>query len=232
MESTKIRDSGTAMKLILYKEYLRLREGAEILSKDNFGEKVLRLRDGSILKLFRVKHLISSARLCPYSLRFVRNAQRLLALNIPTVEVVNYFKIPSIKRTAVQYKKLEGETLPHYLNYNAITKEMAHKLGVFVSTLHNKGVYFRSVHLENILVLPDNSFGLIDISDMKIYPHSLRLRKRKGNFNHFTRLKSHFNMLKPESQAFILAYVDHAILSELERGNLKKRLLEYFDVVS
>ena len=37
MEDAKLDNSGTGMKRILHKEYLRLREGAEVLSKDNFG---------------------------------------------------------------------------------------------------------------------------------------------------------------------------------------------------
>lgn len=220
------------MKRISHEEFLNFRRDAKVLAEDGYGEKVLYLRDGSVLKLFRVKHLISSAFLYPYSLRFISNARRLLALNIPTVEVVNSYKIPSIKRTAVQYKKLEGDTLSQHLNYSSFTKKMAHKLGVFVATLHNKGVYFRSVHLENIIVLPDNNFGLIDISDMKIYRRSLGPQKRKRNFHHLTRLESHFKLLKPESQAFILGYLDRTNLSELQRGNLKKWLLEHFDICS
>jgi len=220
------------MNRILHKDYLRLQEGAEILSKDNFGDKVLRLRDGSMLKLFRIKHLISSARLYPYSLRFVHNAERLSALNIPTVKVLNSFKIPSIKRTAVQYKKLEGESLPRYLNNKAFPKEMAQKFGIFIAELHNKGVYFRSIHLENVMVLPDQSFGLIDISDMMIYRHSLRLRMRNGNFYHMLRYESHCKLLSPESQEFIQAYIDHCTFPKSQLSKLRTKLQKHFEAYS
>ena len=232
MGSIKTEDFGTEMKRILHNEYLELREDAKTLSKDNFGDKVLRLRDDSILKLFRIKHLISSARLYPYSLRFVRNAKRLSALNIPTVEVINWFKIPSIKRTAVQYKKLEGDTLPRHLNNNAITKETAQAFGVFVATLHNKGVYFRSIHLENIIVLPDKSFGLIDISDMMIYRHPLSLRMRNKNFYHLTRYETHRNLLKLELMTFIHAYSEQSNISGHQLSKFEKNLLKHFNVYS
>ena len=220
------------MKRILHKEYLRLREGAEVLSKDNFGDKVLHLRDDSILKLFRIKHLISSARLCPYSSRFVRHAERLAELNVPTVKVLNSFKIPSIKRTAVQYKKLEGDTLPRHLNNEAFTKDMAQKFGAFVAALHNKGIYFRSIHLENIIVLPDGNFGIIDISDMMIYRHSLRIRMRNKNFYHLTRYESHCKLLTPEHFAFIQSYIDHSTLSAPQRSKLQPKLLKHFETRS
>jgi len=209
-----------------------LRENAEILSSDHSGDKVLRLQDGSILKLFRIKHLFSSARLHPYALRFVNNAERLFALDIPTVEVINSYKIPSIKRTTVQYKALEGNTLPRYLRDRAFTKEMAQKFGNFVASLHNKGVYFRSIHLENIIVLLNHTFGLIDVADMKIYRNPLSLRKRNGNFRHLTRYESHCNLLKPELMTFIQAYMDQSNFANLQHGRFRKKLLKHFDVYS
>ena len=55
------------LRIIDYQTYMVLREGAEVLEVDHCGEKVLRLRDGNILKLFRRKRLISSALWYPYA---------------------------------------------------------------------------------------------------------------------------------------------------------------------
>lgn len=153
--------------------YTDLTKNAQILSKDRFGHKVLRLEDGSILKLFRVKRLISSARLMSYARRFALNAQKLSILDIPTIKIIDTINIPGIKRTAVRYQPLEGVTLRHYLEKNRITGEFAEKLARFVAQLHKKGIYFRSIHFGNIIVLPNNDFGLIDISDMKIKENAL-----------------------------------------------------------
>ena len=65
------------MRVIDYPSYLQLRDNAEVLEADGHGDKVLRLRDGSFLKLFRRKRLISSAALFPYAERFARNASEL-----------------------------------------------------------------------------------------------------------------------------------------------------------
>jgi len=207
-----------------------MRDGAGILSKDNMGDKVLALQDGTILKMFRIKHLISSARLYPYALRFVRNAEKLAALNIPSVEVLDWFKIPSIKRTAVQYKRLEGTPLSTELGNGNATREIARRFGIFISALHNQGVYFRSIHLENIIVLPDQRFGLIDISDMKIYGHSLSLWMRSRNFKHLTRYKAHRNLLKLELMTFIHAYLEQAEISRPQMGKLRKELPKHFSI--
>ncbi len=216
------------MKRISHKEYLILRQDADIYSKDPWGDKVLYLRNGSFIKLFRIKHLISSARLYPYSLRFVKNAKKLFTLNIPTIEIIELFNIPSIKRTAVQYKKLEGDTLPSYLSHRKFTDTMAQEFGTFISSLHNKGVYFRSIHLENVIVLPNKNFGLIDVSDMKIHSRSLSPRKRNANFRHLTRYDSHRDLLKQKLIPFLQAYLEQTNFSEHRRIKLKKKLLKHF----
>jgi len=99
------------MKRIGPDTYQALRHGAQVLEQDEHGEKVLVLKDGAFLKLFRVKRLFSSARLRPHAFRFARNARALHRLGIPTVEVLEVLRIPPIKRTAVQYQPLEGRTL-------------------------------------------------------------------------------------------------------------------------
>ena len=109
------------MKKFSLDQYTNLRKDTHVLSKDKFGEKVLRLKDGFILKLFRTKRLISSARFMPYARRFSKNADTLSTLNIPTVEVSDTFKIPGMKRNAVLYKPLEGVTLRDYLIKNSMS---------------------------------------------------------------------------------------------------------------
>jgi len=115
------------MKKLSKEGYLTLREGAEVIEADSNGDKVLLLTDGTYLKLFRVKRLITSARLTPYSKRFVENAKKLAQLNVPTVSVIDTFKIPSILRSAVHYRPLPGVTLRN-LESN-INNTLAEKLG-------------------------------------------------------------------------------------------------------
>lgn len=195
------------MKKISYEQYLALREGAEILASDSFGEKVLRLKDGSIIKLFRTKRIISSALFYPYALRFIKNAAKLKDMGISTVTIIDSYKIPAIKRTAVHYMELEGDTLRNYIMHHSLNGDIVQKLAAFIARLHNDGVYFRSVHFGNILITPDKSFGLIDISDMKIKSHPLNTRKRIRNFHHLTRYDIDRNALKQQKEIFIREYL-------------------------
>lgn len=44
---------GHGLKIVESQDFLALKAGAEVLEADPHGEKVLRLADGTILKLFR-----------------------------------------------------------------------------------------------------------------------------------------------------------------------------------
>jgi len=66
-------------------------EGAKIIEFDPRGLKVLKLANGNILKLFRLRNQWSIARWYGYAQRFCANAKRLHHLRIPTVNVVDTY---------------------------------------------------------------------------------------------------------------------------------------------
>lgn len=172
------------MKKLSAIDYLSLTKDAKIIEADGYGSKVLTLADGTFLKLFRVKRLITSARLKPYSLRFVTNVIKLTALSIPTVAVIKVFNIPTLDRSAVHYHPLPGTTIRE--QPGQIGGDLAHQLGEFIRGLHDKGVYFRSLHLGNIVLTPEHQLGLIDVSDMKTYKRPLSNTQRLRNFKHLS----------------------------------------------
>ena len=188
------------MRNLTSDEFDQLTENAITLADDEYGKKVLELTDHSIIKLFRVKRLISRATIYSPARRFARNAKRLKQLNIPTIDLIELINIKSIQRTAVHYKQLEGITVREYLQSNPLQESFLEKLGEFLALLHAKGVYFRSAHFGNIIVTPEKTFGLIDISDMSINYFSLGYLKRLRNFKHILRLKEDIELLK--SNAF------------------------------
>lgn len=188
--------------------YLALRENATVLEADGSGDKVLLLEDGTILKLFRRKRVISSALLFPYARRFADNIRALKQRDIPCPDVVATYRIASISRDAVRYTPLPGLTLRQVLSQGGDHEGLRIQLGVFIARLHDQGVYFRSLHLGNVILTPESKLGLIDISDMKCQRRSLSQRKRLRNFLHLLRYKNDHAWLVDGDggSAFVAAY--------------------------
>jgi tRNA A-37 threonylcarbamoyl transferase component Bud32 len=165
-------------------DYQALRAGAVVLEADGFGEKVLQLADGRILKLFRRKRLLSSALYYPYARRFADNAHKLAAIGVPVPAVEQVWRIPSLARDAVLYAPLPGISL-RKLQQENLSAERRQSLRLalsrLVAKLFDHGMIFRSLHTGNVIVMPDGELGLIDFSDMRFYPWSLgRTLRQRG----------------------------------------------------
>ncbi len=176
------------MRVITEKEYQGLRQQAKLLTADGHGDKVLELDSGKILKLFRHKRIISSAHYSPYTGRFIANAALLEQLGVSTVTEVEEFKIPSIERTAVCYMPLAGHTLREIQESKGVySPELIRMFGAFVGRLHRQGVFFRSLHLGNVVLTPQHQLGLIDVADLHSYRRPLSVMLRLRNFKHTCR---------------------------------------------
>lgn len=196
------------MQALDHARYLALREGAQVLEADGSGDKVLRLRDGSMLKLFRRKRLISSAVWYPYARRFADNCKTLAERAIPCPRVREVYRIPEIARDAVHYDPLPGNTLRQLLDDPNSGDALRHQLGLFIARLHDKGIYFRSAHLGNVVLTPEGELGLIDIADMRTYRRPLRKTQRLRNFKHMLRYKEDRDwLLGDSSDTFLCAYL-------------------------
>ncbi len=220
------------MQSVPLARYYDLIEGAEILSSEyvdgQLSPKVLRLRDQSILKLFRIKRLLTSARLVPYPIRFRRHAHRLQTADIPTVEIQGVFKIVALQRTAVHYSPLEGQTLREHCEHHAIDRQLASQLGIFFQRLHHSGIYFRSIHFGNVVLTPRSQVGLIDIADMRFRRGPLTLNLRIRNLRHLFRYDSDLGCLSPARHIFIDAYCASAELPSSNERRLRERYEAYF----
>lgn len=171
--------------LIGIEEFDELVSSAELIVADRIGPKVMKLPNDNLLKIFRRKHLISSALFAPYAVRFVNNAFRLKELGIRCIQPVKIVHCTKNNTYAVEYEPLEGELLRGILQ-TADNRQLINKTAQFIAELHRKGVYFRSLHFENV-IYHDGKLGLIDIADMKIYQKPLSKRLRDRNFQHFLR---------------------------------------------
>ena len=204
------------MQELDHETYLKLTTGADVLERDKYGDKVLRLADGSFLKLFRRKRLLSSALIYPYAQRFSDNAGLLRKRRIPCPQVIAAYRIAALARDAVHYQPLPGQTLRQIYKEQSESSalELRSRLGAFIARLHEQGIYFRSLHLGNIVRTPQDSLGLIDIADLKGHSSPLGKNKRLRNFRHLLRYAEDRNwLLASDNQALFNAYLASAGVS-------------------
>lgn len=164
---------------------LWLDEG-NVLEKDGRGPKVLRQPNGQLLKIFRPRRRLWLARMRPSAQRFARNAELLAERGITTPKVSECMWLDKVQAvSACLYEPLPGQSLDQLYRqvrpeFDALLPELAN----FIRTLHQRGIYFRSLHLGNILRLPDGGFGLIDFLDMRFKRGPLSSRLARRNLQH------------------------------------------------
>jgi tRNA A-37 threonylcarbamoyl transferase component Bud32 len=193
--------------------YLKLREGSEVVEADSHGDKVLLAPDGTYLKLFRRKRLLSSALVWPYARRFADNVKALQAKDIPCPTIIAVYRIPGIERDAVHYTPLAGQTLRQLIKQGQGSQLLRRNLARFVADLHAHGIYFRSLHLGNVVLTPGNELGLIDIADLKCQSRPLSKSQRIRNFQHMLRYDSDKQWLFSDSMNqndFFGQYLKHS----------------------
>jgi hypothetical protein len=207
------------MRTLSNDQYDALLMQSDVIEKDRHGIKVVRLPDGSFLKTFWYRHRISSRRIYPEWLRFVLHAGALKRRGIPTVTILQIIRIPHLKRTGVIYRPLEGRTLRQVHASGDFDEKLAGRLGGFFAQLHRRGVVFRALHFGNVLLCPDGRFGLIDISDMKVFPCSLAVRTRMRNFVHLFRYPDDLRILTGAGiQSFIDGYLEGQASRRIKGG--------------
>ncbi|SDR80444.1 Lipopolysaccharide kinase (Kdo/WaaP) family protein [Halopseudomonas xinjiangensis] len=188
------------MKLLTRQTFENMRSGARVVEQDHYGEKVLLLSDGTYLKLFRRKSWFSKTAFYPPAKRFADNAWSLATLAIPCPAVLQTYRMTSPYRSVVHYVPLAGQTLRTLMKTADESQQRAllEGLGDFIALLHDKGVYFRSLHFGNIVLTPEQQFGLIDISDMRCLNRPLSVRMRRRNYEHLLRYQEDWDLLPGE----------------------------------
>ncbi len=154
----------------------------KILASSKNRPKVLENALGDIIKVFYRKKTFSSDHYNPYAKRFCRNANKLNTLGFlaPKINLLLYCN--DAKAYLVYYEKMAGQTVFSLVKEG--NEVILKKLMCFIISLHEKGVFFRSMHLENFLYSPKNNFILIDISDMKFFNKPLSVYMRLRNLKH------------------------------------------------
>lgn len=221
LPSLKLRRS----QVLTPEEFEQLRLSALVLEQDGRGIKVMQLENGNIFKIFRRRHTISLSQIYSYARLFCRNADRLKALAIPTVDIIQLFHFEDSSDTGVLYKPLPGRTLRQLGMSGQLDLALLQAFGAFVARLHHEGVYFRSLHFGNVVLTPEGSLGLIDIADLKLRGQALRVWHRRRNFRHLQRYASDWSMISAEGkQAFAASYFAASELPAKAVARLRQEL--------
>ncbi len=212
-------ETAPPLKCLTLEKYQQFVANSTVLEQDGYGVKVLETAEGMIVKLFRRKRLLSSVVFKSYATRFVENARRLQSLGIVTVNVGDVYRCTPIDRTLVVYRPVPGRTLRSALHNAADFERLMEQYAAFLAELHDKGVLFRSIHFNNVIV-PESSgnLGLIDIADMKIFSRELSFSRRMRNIRHLTRYSEDRQSIRDFGvERFVDIYGNAARLADLHK---------------
>jgi hypothetical protein len=184
-----------------------LRKG-RVLERDVAGETALLLPDGTVVKLFRLKRLVSSAVVRPPARRFARNARRLRELGIRTVEVTGSYRLEEPRRHVVTYAWIDGTPLREAVRDPEARAGLVTRFARFLAQIHDRGACFRSLHFGNVLVQPDGGFALLDVADLSLAPGVLPSGRRLRNLRHLGRYAPDVAALRAHGpEAFVDEYL-------------------------
>jgi len=187
--SISLRQEAPRSRTLSRSQLNELLQTARIIEEDGHGVKVAELADGNYLKLFQRKRMVSSALWSPPSRRFADNAKQLQSLGVAAPLIDCFVRVPAAKLDGIIYRPLPGDTLRNRWRSlgDEEREEDIRQFGTFLGQLHQLGVYFRSLHLGNVLMQPNGRLALIDVADMTIAQHALSPWKRRRNLTHMLR---------------------------------------------
>lgn len=198
------------MRIVTAQELESWLASGTTLEKDTRGPKVVALDDGLLLKIFHTRRHPVLARLQPAAKRFTHNANTLLSIGIAAPKIRECFWLDRQSGlSACIYQPLPGHSFEQiYRQSPEQLHSLLPALASFIRRLHLRGIYFRSLHLGNILLLPDGNHGLIDILDMRFKRHSLSPRLVQRNLQHLSRYLERHKLADFPLEELITQYRD------------------------
>jgi len=182
------------MKKIFFKNDAEFNKFVE--KADDLGHRKTFQKKNEIIKIFNVRGYISSDFFNTYASRIIKNSIKLKEYEISSIEITNELAFQYNNRlSGVSYKYIPGKT---YRDLgNKITKEMITDLAKYISIIYKKGIYFRAMHLGNIL-LHNKKLFLIDIAKIHFYPWPLFIFTRARAFRRMIKYQDdikHFGLI-------------------------------------
>lgn len=190
--------------------------GQTISDHGVYGPKVVLLPNGDYLKVFNPKEGLTKRRFFPKYKSFIRNTEKLKIYNIPTVRVTEVYALPEQNGHAVRYVPLIGTDL-RLLAKRQLDKTLE-KFIPFLVELHEKGIYFRGIHLGNVLRLDNGQYGLIDIADLYFKRAPLSIISRVRNLTHMLQNKDDVSLFEQFGiKNFLRLYAKEAKIFDIRK---------------
>lgn len=207
-------------------QFKQLIEGARALASGGRGTQVYLTVDNKVVKLFRQKGLLTSNRLWPYALRFRRNAERLKVLGFHSVTVETVAQCHALNLHLAVYPLLPGQTIRELAATRTDQQQRAlERLPAYLCALHHNGVYYKALHLGQILVQADGSFALIDIHSSKFRARPISVNNRISNFFNIMRYaEDHASLTRYGMTRFFGDYLHGCQLGEKHKAKLLSKL--------
>ncbi len=199
-----MRVSTLSWKSMSEPEWVSLCGDGKVIEHGIHGVKVLRCSNGDYIKVFRIKRRFTLAQIFNPAREFCKKVEGLQQRGIATLEPTNLYRFTHVPRWAVRYRPLQGETVRGLMQSSQLTPALITQLGQYIAQLHQKGIYFRSLHPGNIVLQPNGQFGLIDVLDcrFRFFHRPLNQWQRERNFQHFFRYEDGGKIEKELREAY------------------------------
>lgn len=177
---------------------------------------------GEIVKSFYRRKIISTATFFPQAHQFQASGLKLIKRDIPAPVVKEIIYCEDIPVHMVIYDRLEGVDVRELCGSTGVG--CLSQLPGYLAHLHDLGVYFRAIHLGNILIYGD-VISLVDISDLSVANSSLGIFKRARNLAHlFNSEDDKAYFVTYGVGKFIQEYIEVSGIPSVQRWPLVKRL--------
>ncbi len=204
-------------------DYLKLTEGAKLVKRTRTKIRLLLSPQNKIIKHIYRRRFLSTSTLWPYAGRFIKNARQLQSKNIsvPTIHEVYYY--PKLNSDIIVYDYVEGPTLHEIASNNDFS--FFPKFINYIAQLHKTGIYFKDLHLSNI-VFKNDAFTLLDLETIHCKRRPLKISERAKNLAYLFSIKEHTHYYQNYgTNRFIHEYLESSQLSERAQKRLKKKLI-------
>ena len=230
------------MKKITQNEFNDLIKTAEVLEVSSAGTPVVyKTTDDKIIKLFfrrkrgffrRLEKIgfrkFSHHKHGPIlthtdAKRFITMIKRLEKLGIPTIHALEHYQLDDNKFDVVIYEFLPGQSVREHIHQGDF--EILSRALQFTAYLNNKAIYFRAGHLGNIVLMPNDEFGLIDIHNIRF---TIDPRRRAKELAFLLAHKKDIHILKKQGfDNLVNEYLQHAKLIPFGRKIFLHSLKHY-----